>query len=367
MNNVDRQNYPRNPVLANGPLPVEVVFHPSWWHKHAGISFDEDFFYHPVRRVEDERRMESVLFERFGDLGLGEDRDRDVPAVGPVHIAAGYLLSEMLGCRVEYREDAPPQVIPAGRPDLDLDVDKAFESAAFLRFRGLVEALKERFGYVTGDVNWGGVLNLALDCRGQDILLDLADRPAATGAFFGRIAAVIERFTDYVGRETGSTSISVNRSVRHLGRPVFLHSECALTMVSTRHYEVALGPIDEAWSAGRRPFGIHYCGVDPHRFAEAFAKLPHLDFLDVGWRGDVAALRRSLPETFLNVRLSPVEIDHQSVGEVRQAVIDRVTASDNPRLTGVCCINMDDRVTDDKVRAIFDTVFELRRRCAVSD
>ncbi len=73
----------------------------------------------------------------------------------------------------------------------------------------------------------------------------------------------------------------------------------------------------------------------------------------------LAALRRRLPETFLNVRLSPVEIIHQSVEEIRQAVIDRVTASDNPWLTGVCCINMDDRVTDDKVRAIFEAVFEL--------
>ncbi len=197
MNHRDREKYPRNPVLANGPLPVEVVFHPSWWHRHAGISFDEDFFYHPVRRVEAERRMERVLYERFGDLGLGEDRDRDVPAVGPVHNAAGYLLSEMLGCRVEYREDAPAagRSPPAGQTSRSMS-KAAFESAAWRRFRGLVEALKARFGYVTGDVNWGGVLNLALDCRGQDILLDLADRPAEAGAFFGRIAAVIERFTD---------------------------------------------------------------------------------------------------------------------------------------------------------------------------
>jgi len=91
----------RSPVLHNGPLPVEVVFHPSWWHRHAGISFDEDFFYHPKRRVEVERMMERVLFERFGDLGLGEERDQDRPVIGAVHNAAGYLLSEMLGCRVE--------------------------------------------------------------------------------------------------------------------------------------------------------------------------------------------------------------------------------------------------------------------------
>ena len=47
-------------------LPVEIVLHPSWWHAHAGITFDEDFFYHPAKRVESERHMEAVLRERFG-------------------------------------------------------------------------------------------------------------------------------------------------------------------------------------------------------------------------------------------------------------------------------------------------------------
>ncbi len=228
--------------------------------------------------------------------------------------------------------------------------------------RGLIEALKARFGYVRGDANWAGVLNLALDLRGQAIFLDMVDRPGETAAFLRRIALVIDRFTTAVEKETGTTSISVNRLVRHLPAPVFLHSECALTMISVRHYNDFIRPIDADWSLRRRPFGIHYCGGDPHRFGDAFAGLPRLDFLDVGWGGDVAALREKLPETFLNIRLSPVEIVHWSAEEVRRVVVERVEASANPRLTGVCCINMDDRVEDAQVRAVFEAVFELRRR-----
>lgn len=347
--------------LRNGPLPVEVVFHPSWWHKNAGLSFDEDFFYHPARRVEDERKMEGVLHERFGDLGLGEEWDHDRPVIGPIHNAAGYLISEMIGCRVEYKEDAPPQVIPAGRADFDLDVDAAMSGAAFGRLRTLIEALKEKRGYVVGDVNWGGILNLALDRRGQDIFLDMVDRPHEVKVFFDRISELIDRFATHIEGETGTTSISVNRTVRHLKGPVFLHSECALTMISTAHYEEFVLPYDAAWSLRRRPFGIHYCGVDPHRYGDVFAKVPWLDFLDVGWGGDLRVLRERLPRTFLNIRLSPVEIVHQSAEEIRRAIETRVAASGNPQLTGVCCINMDDRVTDDKIRAIFETVFDLRR------
>ena len=36
-------------ILSREPrvLPVDIVMGPSWWNKHAGITFDEDFFYHP--------------------------------------------------------------------------------------------------------------------------------------------------------------------------------------------------------------------------------------------------------------------------------------------------------------------------------
>ncbi|MCX6561311.1 MAG: hypothetical protein NTZ26_12455 [Candidatus Aminicenantes bacterium] len=348
----------------DGLLPVEVVFHPSWWHRYAGLSFDPDFYYHPVRRVEDERRMEMVLFERFGDLGLGEDHRRDVPSIGAVHNAAGFLLSEMLGCRVVYPEDGPPLVVPAEQPDLTLDVEAAFASPAYLRFERLIRELKARFGYVSGDVNWAGVLNLALDLRGQAIFLDMVDRPAEVHGYFRRIGQVIERFTALLERESGTTSISVNRTVRHLAAPVFLHSECALTMISVAHYRDFLFPLDEDWSRRKRPFGVHYCGADPHRFAGSFVALPHLDFLDVGWGGDLKLLRERLPDTFLNIRLSPVEIVGWSETEIRRAIEERMEAAGDPRRTGVCCINMDDRVTDAQVRAIFETVFDLRLRFA---
>ena len=71
-------------------LPVDIILAPPWWFRHEGITFDEDFFYNPARRVEAERQMEKALYERWGKFGLGENRDKDLPIVGPVHLAAGY-------------------------------------------------------------------------------------------------------------------------------------------------------------------------------------------------------------------------------------------------------------------------------------
>jgi hypothetical protein len=353
-----------HPLLHNEMLPVEIVLAPAWWHRHEGITFDEDFYFHPAKRVEAEQRMENALYQRWGRFGLGRDHGKPLPVVGPVHLAAGFLLSEMLGCTVEYSADGPPVVRAANRENLDVSPEAAFDSPAFRRWQSLCAALKTKHGGLVGDMNWSGVLNLALDLRGQALFFDMLDKPDELSRYFSSLAAVIERFTQGMSAETGSTSISVNRTVDCLRPAVFLHSECSLTMVSTGDYERFLMPLDVDWSKRHRPFGIHYCGKDPHRYADAFARLPHLDFLDLGWGGDVARLRQALPDTFLNIRYSPVEIVRHAPDEIRQTVRRLVRESGNPWLTGVCCINMDEQVSDEQVTALLEEVESLRAEYA---
>ena len=338
-----------NKLLGDKLLPVDIVLAPEWWNKHEGISFDRDFFFHPVRRVEDEQKMEKVLYDRWGKYGFGLFKDEQRPEVGAVHLASGFLLSEMLGCDVDYTENHPPQVISAKRDDFKLNPDDAFKSVPFKKFESMLEKLKSKCGYLSGDVNWSGILNIALDIRTESIFVDMLIQPEETKEYLSKIASVIKKFTERLGSETGSTSISVNRNVRNLKKPLFLHSECSHTMISTEDYEKFLLPFDVEWSKTSRPFGIHYCGDDPHRHAKSFAKIPHLDFLDVGWGGDVKILREHLPNTFLNIRLSPVELANQSTNEIREIITRLVNDSGNPYLTGVCCINMDDKITDDKI------------------
>lgn len=356
-----KEKYQKNNFIQSNMLPVEIVFHPSWYHQHAGLTFDEDFFYHPLKRVESERKMEKILYEKFGEYGLGEDRDKDLPVVGAVHNAAGYIISEMLGCKVEYSEDSAPQVIPANQDTLAINTGDAYKSDSYKKLQKLFDRLKTKYGYLNGDVNWSGVLNIAMDLQGDKIFMDFFNQPEQVKDYFNSIGSVIEQFVNSIATETNTSSISVNRNVRHIEKPVFLHSECSHTMISVEQYEEFLLPIDLEWSRKYRPFGIHYCGEDPHRYAEVFSKIPHLDFLDVGWGGDVKELRKYLPNTFMNMRISPVDILKQSKEELSEVIRRMVKESDNPYLTGICCINMDDQVEDDKVGAIFETVNEMRR------
>lgn len=343
-------------------LPVDIVLAPSWWNKHAGISFDRDFFYHPLKRVEAEQKMEKTLYQRWGQFGIGDKNPQSKPVIGAVHLAAGFLIQEMTGCQVDYSADTPPQVTPANRLDLSIDNQSPFESPAFRRFEKMLESLKTQYGYLTGDVNWSGVLNLAMDLRGQSLFMDMYDTPQQVQTFFDSIERILSKFTAYVYQQTGTTSISVNRVVGHLKKPIFLHSECTHTMISQEDYRKFLLPIDIQWSKSMRPYGIHHCGPDAHRFAACYAEIPHLDFLDVGWASDVKMLRQFLPNTFLNIRLSPVEILRQTEQEIHDTICRLVGESGKPELTGVCCINMDENVDDSKISTIFKTVGELRRQ-----
>ncbi|MDR0700068.1 MAG: hypothetical protein LBG28_12780 [Tannerella sp.] len=342
-------------------LPVEIVFHPSWWNKHTGITFDEDFFYHPLKRVEVERRMEKELYDRFGEFGIGEDRDQNLPIVGAVHNAAGYILSEMLGCEIRYADNQAPQVVSPKREDFNIDVDGAMNTFPMKRLYRLIDALKARFGYVCGDINWQGVLNVALDLRGEGMLTDMVLRVEESEKYFRDIASVIQQFVRFVYGQTSTTSISVNRIVKHLNSAVFLHSECTHTLISEDLYEAFLLPVDLQWSKTLYPFGIHYCGSDPHRYVDCFATIPNLTFLDLGWGGDVKCLREKLPNTFFSIRLDPVTIHDTSNAQLESIIRKLVSDSGNPILTGVCCINMDGNTDDSKIRTIYQTAETVRK------
>ena len=178
------RDYIRNPQIGNNKIPVDIVLAPEWWNQHEKISFDRDYFFHPLRRIEDEQKMEKALYERWGRYGLGNRHPDIRPEIGAVHLAAGFLLSEMMGCQVIYSENHPPNVISQNREDFLLDLDAAFSSKSFKDFESLLEKLKEKYGYLCGDVNWSGILNLAMDLRGENIFIDMITQPDDTKKLF---------------------------------------------------------------------------------------------------------------------------------------------------------------------------------------
>jgi hypothetical protein len=354
-----------NHLIPTQRLPVDVVFHPDWWRTHYGLDFREPFHFEPRARVESERRMRQALHDRFGDLGLGEASAQPRPVVGPVHLAIGFIVQAMLGCQVRFLEDAAPWVLCADLSDEQVWALKLpdLETASPMRETiAMMDALEAEFGYLEGDIPWDGVQNVALDLRGQQLFLDYYDSPELVHHLFGIIAHTIYAVADYVQSRTGTSSISLNRIVASIDPRLHLHSNCSVQMISKATYEEFLLPY-ECWLAERlQPYGIHHCGDSLERVIEAYARVPELAYIDVGWGSDVAACRKALPETFLSLRLDPARLRGQTPAQVRADVewlLEHAGSLDNVAL---CCVAMDAGTPDENVRAIFEVAECYRRR-----
>ena len=345
-------------------LPVEAVFHASWWHRHYGFTFDEGFFFDPDRRVEDERRMRAILHERFGDLGLGEAGAKPRPTVGPVNLAAGFLPSAVLGCEIKFVDEATIEVLPANLTDaqvMALEVPDLEANPVFRKLMGLMDALEARFGWLEGDVNWEGVQNVALNLRGQQLFIDYYDNPALARRLLDIVAQTISAVARYLRRRTGTNSLSVNRIVGAVDPRISLHSNCTVTMVSAAIYREFLLEHDRRLAADLWPYGIHYCGRDMHKVRDEFARVGGTELFDVGWGSDVAACRTALPNAVFSLRLNPIRIASLSRPEVVDDVEGLLRAAGPLERAAVCCINMDDKTPDENVRAIFQTVERYRQ------
>ena len=345
-------------------LPVEIVFHPSWWNKHYGIKFDEQFFFDPCKRVENERAMRAALHTRFGGLGLGEANAAPSPVIGPVHLAAGFLPSAVLGCEIKYYDNASPEVIPANLTDaqvMALEVPDLDTSPAFQKLIALMDTLEARYGRIEGDVNWEGVQNVALNLRGQQLFVDYYENPALARRLLDVCARTIEAMAQYVRRRTGSSSVAGNRIVGAVDSRISLHSNCTVAMISARTYREYLLPYDQQLARELYPYGIHHCGVDMHKVRSEYAKVEGAEFFDVGWGSDIAACRSALPNAIFSLRMSPVRVATLTPLEVAADVESLLRAAGPLERAALCCINLDERTPDENVRAIFEVAERYRK------
>ena len=344
-------------------LPVELVFNPNWWYRTASISFDEAFYLDAETRIQNDVTMRRVLYERYGDLGLGEFDPQPRPIIGSLHVAGGFVIPALLGAGILFEPDAAPQPMPL---NLSLDQIDSFQKPDFHEnwptsaLIADMDALEAKVGYVVGDVNTDGLLNAAYHLYGQQLFLDFYEAPARVRRLLDLIAELIVDVALYVRGRTGSCSISVNRMVERVDPKLFLHANCSVQMISPPSYRQIHLPVELRMAARIQPFGIHHCGDNAHRIAPAYAELP-ASYLEVGWGSDVTACRGALPDAFLNLRLSPVRMlqctPHEIAGDTEKLLL----AAGPLEQVGVCCINMEAGTPDDNLFAMFEVIQRYRR------
>ena len=335
------------------PIPVEVIFNPNWWHRNYGICFDERFYFDRALRIQHDVQMRRVRYERFR---LGESNPQPRPIVGSEHVAGGFVMPALFGCPIRFQADAPPMPIPRNlgtEQALALTVPDFAAIWPMNRLIADMDSLQHEFGSVCGDFDLDGVLNTALEIRGQQLYTDFYDTPRLVHHLFSVITEAQIGVAAYVRARTGTLSLSTNRSTANVDPAIFLHSNCSVQMISPRIYEEFLLPYEKHLAERLAPYGIHHCGDNLQFFAESYRRLP-VAFFDVGWGSDVARCRKELPHAFLNLRLSPVRMLQCTAAEIRKDAEQLLAAVGDTSNVGLCCINMDHGTPDENVRAMLD-------------
>jgi hypothetical protein len=344
-------------------LPFELVFMPSWWHKHYGITFDENFYLDKETRIRNEQLMNQALAERFAEIGLSQRDFGRHPVIGSQHVAGGFVMPALMGCQVEFAPDRSPTALDAHLPDqaiLDLEVPDPRSTWPMTELLADMDELEAEFGQVEGDFDLDGVFNLALSLRGQQLFLDFSENPALARRLIDVCARAMLAVAECVKPRTGTLAIATNRMITHVDETLFLHSNCAVQMISPETYREFLLPPELYLAARLQPYGIHHCGTNLHRHAPVYGPVPAV-YYDVGWGSDVAASRRALPDAFFSLRLSPVRVLSATPDDIAADVEQLLLNCPRLERAGVCCINLDADTPDENVWALFAVVERYRR------
>lgn len=335
------------------PIPVEVIFNPNWWYRNYGIAFDESFYFDRALRIQNDLTMRRALYERFR---LGEPNPGPRPIVGSEHVAGGFVMPALFGCKIQFAPNAAPTPVPR---DLGAEEAMAITAPDFATSWPMnqliadLDTLQREFNCVCGDFDLDGILNTALQIRGQQFFMDFYQAPELAHHLLSLVTEAQIAVGTYMRGRTGTLSLSTNRSTVNVDPSIFLHSNCSVQMVSPRIYEEFLFPYEKRLAEKLAPYGIHHCGDNLQLYAPCYGRLPVV-FFDVGWGSDVARCRKELPTAFLNLRLNPVRMLQCTTAEIRRDAEQLLAAAGDTRNVGLCCINMDYGTPDENVRAMLE-------------
>ncbi len=293
-------------------LLYDVTFHPGWWNQHADINFTEDFFTNPENRINSDIIMRKTLFEKFGKWGLGEENPQARPVLGSDLIASGFLYSEIMGCEVRYSEGNPPEVQCAKLDDsaaLKLSAPSLDSSSIWQNIEDQIQWMLNKYGYIESAINLQGILNIALDLRGESIFVDLYMNEEIAQNILEQCYKISYEIGQRLSEISSYLSGGVTAIVNKLPfEKIYVNSNCSVEMISGACYKDFLFKYDQKLSKEFQPYGIHHCGQSLEHVAYEYAQVPNLSFVEVGAGSNIAAVRDAFPETHLNLRYSPVKL-----------------------------------------------------------
>ncbi len=297
-------------------IPLGVGFYPDWFYTQYGISFGREYYFDPETRVAARMEIDRRLYEKFGDLGLGNPD----PQPKPLITFGMVMLPSIFGCEIIYKDDALPWAMPLNLSEdeiMRLEVPDIFHSYPMIEMIQQIDHLKERYGKVVGDINATGVQNLALKIRGDQLYIDFFENPELCRHLLGICAECIIQLFEFNRKTTGTGAIDVTPMC---DPSLFVLPNCTAEQISLDTYENFVLEYDNRVADACHPVGIHHCGsVD--EVLDGYAKVHHLEFIEIGFGSDVKHTREVFgPKVAVNARISPVLMKNGTTEEVAAEV-----------------------------------------------
>ena len=297
-------------------IPLGVGFYPDWFYKHYGISFDEKYYFDPETRIEARMGMDKALYDRFGDVGLGDPN----PEPRPLITFGMVMLPAVFGCEIVFEKDALPWAMPLNlsrEQVMKLELPDIFNSYPMKEMIKQVEYLKDKYGKVVGDINTTGVQNLALKLRGDQLYIDYFEDPELCHHLLRICAQAVLELFKFNKKVSGTGALDVTPMC---DPKLCVLPNCTIEQISLSTYEKYVLPYDNFVADACAPIGVHHCGsVD--QVLEGYSKLRHLEFIEIGFGSDVRRTRQVFgPNVAVNARINPVLMKNGTPEEVAAEV-----------------------------------------------
>lgn len=305
-------------MAAKDHVPLGVGFYPDWFWKHYSISFDRKYYFDPETRIQARMEMSKRLYERFGDVGLGDPNPKPAPL-----ITAGMItLPAVFGCEIVYKDDAIPWAVPLNLSEdkiRKLEVPDLLNSWPMTEWIKQIDYLKKKYGKVTGDINTTGIQNLALKIRGDELYIDYFENPDLCHHLLRICTECVKQLFEFNFKATGTGAVDVTP----MSDPrLAVIPNCTEEQISNNTYESFLLQYDNevADAFEGHGFGIHHCG-SVNEVLRGYSKVRNLSFIEIGFGSDVRRCRDTLgPDVAVNARISPVLMKNGTAEEVAAEV-----------------------------------------------
>jgi uroporphyrinogen-III decarboxylase len=338
-------------------IPLGAGFYPDWWYQNYGVSFGREYYYNPDYRVEAQAKIQRALYDRFGDVGMGQ---KD-PAPRPLITFGMVMLPAVFGCEIIYKDDALPWAMPLNLSKEECDrlakPDLTTVSPMKEMF-GQIDHLKSKYGRVVGDINTTGVQNLALKLRGDELYIDYFEDPEFCHRHLKFCTDCMIDLWRLIYPITGTGAVDVTPMC---DSSIYCVPNCTVEQISGETYEEYGLPYDRLLAQACHPFGIHHCGnIDP--VIDRYAQVDNLVFIEAGFGSDFAGARRILgPEVAFNARISPVLMKNGTPDEVAAAVKDAIDQGQPLHNFSIDTVGLTHGTPDENVRAARKTAIEHGR------